>query len=258
MDLFNGANWGILSDQPLMSDLGPWRALYSLFFLAFKSQLMTCTDPCESDKKLHSFMWSHEFTHFFFLLCVKSVKVFRTIACKSATFHPGEWCSVSIQECKQLNLCLGVTYLCWDASHISMHNKLPQRGIQLASCHAVCDTYTDFPFQDGTHGDPVQELPRFSPQPATFTNSSPSYLPSPPFYHPVMPSHMAYPSVVVGKLENWKRRKVITLSMFRRGRAWDHIVEIGVLWWHSESCTCIQAIRSTLWIKSWWAHRDFD
>ena len=66
MDLFNGAKWGILSDQPLMSDLGPWRALYSLFVLAFKIQLMTCTDPCESDKRVRSFVWSHEFTHFFF------------------------------------------------------------------------------------------------------------------------------------------------------------------------------------------------
>ena len=44
------------------------------------------------------------------------------------------------------------------------------------------DTSTDFPFRDGTHEDPVQELPRFtssSPQPATFTSSSPSYLLSP-------------------------------------------------------------------------------
>ena len=30
-------------------------------------------------------------------------------------------------------------YWCWDASHISMYNKLPQRGIQLASCHgSIC------------------------------------------------------------------------------------------------------------------------
>ena len=53
-------------------------------------------------------------------------------------------------------------------------------------------------------------------------------------------------NAVVGKLE--KRKKGITLSMFRRGRAW-----------HSKSCTCsYTSYKNTLWIKSWWAHRDFD
>ena len=80
MDPFNGAKRGTLSDQPLTSDLCPWQALYS-FYLAFKSQLMTCTDPYESDKTVCSFVWSHEFTHFFLFLCVKRVPRFFTQLC---------------------------------------------------------------------------------------------------------------------------------------------------------------------------------
>lgn len=144
MNVFNGSKRGILSLRPTFDERLAFVTSFVFFiFLAFISQLMTCTDPCESDKTVRSFAWSHEFFPVF--MRKKCPGFSHNCVQFHATFHLGEWCSISIQECKQLNLCLGVrcfTYWCWDASHISMYNKLPQRGIQLASCHGnICSSF---------------------------------------------------------------------------------------------------------------------
>lgn len=103
--IFSMEQSGVFSQTNLWWAIWVHDGLCILYFFWHSKVNSWHVQICVKVTKEFTVLCDHMSLHIFFLLlCVKSVQVFRLIGCKSATFHPGEWCSVSIQECKQLNL----------------------------------------------------------------------------------------------------------------------------------------------------------